>query len=159
MANLTEQEVLGVKGHIFACTQKTEKECFDRMIFSTSRVYSDKVINVKKGDTLFLYNLDVDMLYGPFVAKSNGGKDIAPEAWGGRYPYQVEVERNGDIKKVRNTKKVLKTIGVDWKKELDEERMRWLINYIYHPEKFDLQNLKANKLNSILLKCSKNSGT
>ena len=140
------QQVLGVKGHIFACTRKTEKECFDRMIFSTNRVYSDKVAKVKKGDVLLLYNLDTDTLYGPFMAKSDGGKDISPEAWNGKYPYQVEVVANGHIKSVRNARKIFKTIGVDWKNEVDEERIHWLINYLNQPEKFDLNNLSINKL-------------
>lgn len=143
---MTKQQVLGIKGHIFACTQKTEKECFDRMIFSTSKVYSDKVTNVKKGDVLLLYNLDTDVLHGPFTAKSDGGKDIVPEAWGGKYPYQVEVEKNGDVKALRNARKILKAIGVDWKNELDEERMHWLIDYLYQPEKFDLSKLNVTKL-------------
>lgn len=146
MSNLITQQVLGVKGHIFACTQKTEKECFDRMMFSTSKVYSDKVMKVKKGDALFLYNLDNDTIHGPFIAKSDGGKDIVPNAWGGKYPYQVEVEKNGNIKTVPNARKILKIIGTDWKNEVDEKRIQWLINYLHNPEKVNLQDLKANKL-------------
>ncbi|MEK6984745.1 MAG: DNA methyltransferase [Nanoarchaeota archaeon] len=146
MTNLIKQQIFGARGHIFACTRKTEKECFDRMIFSSNKIYSDKVAKVKKGDVLFLYNLDADAFHGPFTAKSEGGKNIAPEAWGGKYPYQVEVEKNGDIKTIRNARKMLKMIGIDWKNEVDAERMHWLINYLHEPEKVDLQKLNAKKL-------------
>ena len=135
-----------MNGHIFACTNKTEKECLDRMIFSTNRVYSDKITKVKKGDVLFLYNLDNDTIHGPFVAKSDGQKDIVPEAWGGKYPYQVEVDKNGSIKTIPNARKILKIIGIDWKNDVDKERIQWLINYLHNPEKVNLQDLKANKL-------------
>src|SRR5437870_6896814 len=70
-------------GHIFACTNKSEKECFDRMLFATSRIYGENVLKIKKGDLLFLLNLDNDRLYGTFRAKSKGARDIVPEAWNG----------------------------------------------------------------------------
>ena len=77
-------------GHIFACTSKSEQECFDRLLFATSRVYGESVLKIKKGDILFLLNLDTDTLYGTFMANSAGARNIVPEAWNGRYPYQVQ---------------------------------------------------------------------
>src|ERR671925_233552 len=99
-------QAAGQKGHIFACTDKSEKECFDRMLFATSRVYGENVLKIKKGDLLFLLNLDTDTLYGTFRAKSAGAKDVVPEAWKGRYPYQVQVSRNGSVHKLAGAKKV-----------------------------------------------------
>jgi hypothetical protein len=84
-------------GHIFACTRKSEQECFDRMLFATNRVYGENVLKIRRGDLLFLLNLDTDTLYGTFLAQSQGAKNIVPEAWKGRYPYQVEVSRNGTV--------------------------------------------------------------
>jgi hypothetical protein len=55
-------------GHIFACTRKSEQECFDRMLFATSRVYGENVLKIRRGDPLFLLNLDTDTLYGTFLA-------------------------------------------------------------------------------------------
>lgn len=49
-----------MKGYIFTCTNKTEKECFDRMIFATNKLYGDNVLQIEKGDVLFLYNMDSD---------------------------------------------------------------------------------------------------
>lgn len=126
------------KGHIFVCTNKTERECFDRLLFSTNKVYAEKVLQVKRGDTLFLYNLDNDMLYGVFKAKSDGGKNIIPEAWNGRYPYQVEVEKAGEIRSAKKNKKIFSKLGISWKNGLDEERTKLLLKYLENPNKFDL---------------------
>jgi hypothetical protein len=72
-------------GYIFACTKNTQDECFAHMLFSANKIYADKMLKVKKGDTLFLYNVDTDTLYGVYRAKSEGRKNIIPEAWNGKY--------------------------------------------------------------------------
>ncbi|NIR87225.1 hypothetical protein GWO13_06505 [Candidatus Bathyarchaeota archaeon] len=48
------------------------------------------------GDKLFLYNIDSGNLYGIFEAASEGAENIAPRAWGGRYPAQVKVSIDFD---------------------------------------------------------------
>jgi DNA modification methylase len=115
------QTVTEVKGYIFACTNKTEKECFDRMLFSTNKIYAEKALQVKKGDMLFLLNLETDVLYGPFKAESDGKKDIVPEAWGGKYPYQVVVEKSDKTAVCKTSGKILNRLGVDWKEPLNSE--------------------------------------
>jgi hypothetical protein len=92
-------------GYIFACTNKSEQECFDRMLFATNHVYGENVLKIKRGDLLFLFNLDTDTLYGTFQARSDGAKDIVPEAWKGRYPYQVKVSHNGKVHSLAGAKK------------------------------------------------------
>jgi DNA modification methylase len=119
-------------GHIFACTSKSEQECFDRMLFATSRVYGESVLKVKKDDVLFLLNLDTDTLYGTFRAKSAGAKDIVPEAWNGRYPYQVQVSRNGKVHSLKGAKKILS--GISWRDTLDAGQARALSLYLEKPE-------------------------
>lgn len=130
------------KGHIFACTNKTERECFDRMLFSTNKLYAEKALRVKKGDFLFLLNLDTDTLYGVFEAKSEGKKDIVPTAWDGKYPYQVEVERNGDIKAIKGAKKVLAKMGINWRDVLNADKLNLLLSYIQNPEEFNWELVK-----------------
>jgi len=120
-------------GHIFACTSKSEQECFDRMLFATSRVYGENVLKIEKGDLLFLLNLDSDTLYGTFRAKSKGARDIIPDAWNGRYPYQVQVLRNGTVHSLAGAKKVLSTIGINWRDTLDGELAKFLSQYIENP--------------------------
>ena len=121
--------MLAPKGHIFACTNKTEKECFERMLFSTNKVYANKALNVKKGDYLFLLNVESDTLYGVFKAKSDGRRDIVPEAWDGKYPYQVEVERDGEVKTIRKAKKLLSRLGITWTTSLDPIKTKELLSY------------------------------
>jgi DNA modification methylase len=122
-----------LNGHIFACTSKSQKECFDRMLFATNRLYGENVLKIRKGDLLFLLNLDTDTLYGTFHAKSNGGKDLVPDAWKGRYPYQVQVSRNGVVYSLAGAKKVLSSMGVSLRDVLDGELAQSLSQYIEKP--------------------------
>jgi len=131
------------RGHIFACTKNSERECFDRMLFATSKVYGEGVLKVKKGDALFLLNLDTDVLYGTFKAKSAGAKDIVPEAWNGRYPYQVQVTKNGAVLSLKGAKKVLSSSGISWRNALDMEQARLLSEYLENP-KGELKLAKKN---------------
>jgi hypothetical protein len=75
----------------FVCTNETESECFQRALFGDTKKLWDEIKDVKRGDTLFLYNVDTDVLFGPFTAESDGKLDIEPDAWGGRFPAQVRV--------------------------------------------------------------------
>jgi DNA modification methylase len=123
----------GRQGHIFACTSKTEKECFDRMLFGTGRLYGENASRVKKGDALFLLNLDSDVMHGPFAAGSDGRKDIAPDAWKGRYPYQVRVTKNGALYRAGDAKKVLSRMGLGWRDILVPDAARMLAQYLKDP--------------------------
>ncbi len=101
-----------VRGFIFTCTKKTEAECFDRLLFGTDKVYAPIVIRVRKGDLLFLNNLDKDTLYGVFKAFSYGELNIQPDAWKGKYPYQVKVENLGEKIALKNARKILNKFGI-----------------------------------------------
>jgi len=121
-------------GHIFACARKSEQECFDRMLFATSRVYGENVLKIRRGDLLFLLNLDTDTLYGTFLAQSHGAKNIVPEAWKGRYPYQVEVSRNGTVHSFVGARKLLSRMGVSWHDMLDGDLAQSLSRYLENPD-------------------------
>jgi DNA modification methylase len=131
-----------MKGFIFACTDKTEKECFDRMIFSTNKLYSDEVLQIKKGDYLFLYNIDKDVLYGIFKAVSDGGKNIEPDAWGGKYPYQVIVEKNENSITLKEARKILDKMGIKWGRILNSQLLEIFLNYLQNPDNFDWSKVK-----------------
>ena len=75
----------------FICTSATEAECFQRGLFGDTVKFLDEIRKIKRGDTLFLYNVNTDVLFGPFVAESNGGLNLEPDAWGGHFPAQVKV--------------------------------------------------------------------
>src|SRR4030067_3668320 len=106
-----EQVSQNATGFIFACTNSSQAECLQRMLFGTGRQYGAVAIRVKKGAFLFLLNLDADLLFGVFRAVSDGKLNIEPDAWNGNYPYQVRVEILGDIVPVENAKKLLKNMG------------------------------------------------
>jgi len=103
---------LEVQGQIFACTNKSKEECFRRLLFGTNRAYAPAVMRVRKGHYLFLLDFDSDQLYGVFKATSDAEMRIQPEAWKGKYPYQVKVKPIGKIIPVENAKKLLKTLGI-----------------------------------------------
>lgn len=100
-------------GQVFACTSKSEDECFNRLLFGTNKLYAPAAMRVRKGDFLFLLNLDSDLLYGVFKASSDGEMNIQPEAWKGKYPYQVKVGPIGKIIPLRNAKKLLKMLRIN----------------------------------------------
>jgi DNA modification methylase len=128
-----ENEGQAPEGYIFACTSKSERECFDRMLFATSHVYGENVLKIKKGHLLFLLNIDTDTLYGTFLARSDGAKDIVPEAWKGRYPYQVQVSHNGKIYSVEGAKKVLSIMRISLHDMLNGELTQLLSRHIENP--------------------------
>ena len=101
-----------IRGFLFACTKKTEAECFERLLFGTDKVYAPIVIRVRKGDLLFLNNLDTDTLYGVFRAVSDGDLNIQPDAWKGRYAHQVKVEILGEKMALKNARKTLNKFGI-----------------------------------------------
>jgi DNA modification methylase len=130
------------RGYVLACTAKSEKECFDRMLFATSKVYGENVLKIKKGDLLFLLNLDTDTLYGSFRASSDGGKDLVPEAWKGRYPYQVQVGSNGKVNSISGAKKVVSSLGPSWHEPLEPDTARALSVYMESRDKTLFANLQ-----------------
>lgn len=79
--------------YIFRCTNKTQKECFDRLLFGEKEKYRSRMSHLREGDKIYLYNIDTEMLHGSFCAKSDGATELEPMAWGGGFPVQVRVER------------------------------------------------------------------
>jgi len=73
------------------CSSETEAECFQRALFGDAMKFLDEVKEIKRGDALFLHNIDTDVLFRPFEAEGDGGLNIEPDAWGGCFPAQVRV--------------------------------------------------------------------
>jgi DNA modification methylase len=134
-----------LKAHIFVCTNKTEPECLQRMLFGTSKLYSDNVAKVKADDIIFLLNVNSDILYGVFRAKSDGQQNIVPEAWKGKYPYQVKVEPLGDIQTLKNARNILKKLGINWHKPLDDSRTERLLTFFSSKESEYIKQMIENK--------------
>lgn len=101
-----------IRGFIFACTNKSEHECLDKLLFATDKLYGPIVIRIRKGDLLFLNNVDTNTLYGVYRAVSDGCLNIASDAFGGRYPYQVKVEPVDNKVTIIDAKRVLTRFSV-----------------------------------------------
>ncbi len=81
-----------LKGFIFRCSNSTQDECFERMLFGEVSAYKQVIEQIKVSDIIYLYNVVSERLYGEFIAKSNGGLNIEPNAWSAKFPYQVKID-------------------------------------------------------------------
>jgi DNA modification methylase len=124
-------------GFIFACTNKSEIEMLGNLVFATNRIYSYKVFGVKEDDIVFLYNLDTDILWGTFKAKTSGKYDENLKIFDGKYPYYVIVEPIGRIKKLEKASKFFKKMGISWKDILTEQGAK-LLSYIIEKNTIDI---------------------
>lgn len=83
--------------YIFRCTDKTEQECLRKLLFGEKAKHASWVKTIKKGDPVFLYNVDSNLLSGVYIAATDGGENLDPGAWKGGFPYQVKIEPIKDI--------------------------------------------------------------
>jgi len=141
-----------IRGFIFTCSDKTESECFKRSLFGTDRIYGPVVIRIRKADLLFLVNIDTDTLYGVFKAVSDGGFKIVPEAWKGRYPYQVKVKILGQIIKLPRAGKILKKFEIRRNTPLCGKKLLDFLNlFIPNTRLLDNLNVKDNETIRLIL--------
>ena len=125
-----KHEKVLTRGFLFACTKNTEEECFDRMVFATEKAYGPIVMRIRKGDLLFLNNIDTDILYGAFRAVSDGFFNAESGNFNRKYPYQVKIENVGDKIKVNNAKKILNKLGIKRNKPLFKGKLAELLNIL-----------------------------
>jgi len=142
-----------VRGFIFACGESTEAECLNRKLFGTDRTYGPVVIRIRKGDLLFLNNLDTDVLHGVFRAATDGGFNIDPKAWKGRYTYQVRVESLGNKIALNNSTRILRRFGVTRNTPLHGERLAAFLDFFLEmPSLVDsVANSEASKSHRLIL--------
>ena len=85
-----------VEGYLFLCSNRTQKECFQKKLFGSTRKYLGWVEEIKIGTPLLLYSVDSKTLFGPFRAASEGKWNIDPAAWENMrplaFPAQVSVD-------------------------------------------------------------------
>jgi DNA modification methylase len=144
-----------VRGFLFACTEKTERECFERLLFGSDKVYAPVVTRVRKGDLLFLNNLDTDTLYGVFRAVSDGDFNMQPSAWNGKYPYQVKVEIIGEKKALKDAKKSLNKLEIRRNTPIVGEKLITLLDALepnsalLNPELWSIEKMIEKKINEV----------
>ncbi|KAJ0986703.1 hypothetical protein J5N97_005059 [Dioscorea zingiberensis] len=79
-------------GFIFICSGRTREECYVNRVFGLPRSQLEMVTRIEAGTILFLFDFDLKLLSGLYVASCNGGANLVPNAFGGRFPSQVKFE-------------------------------------------------------------------
>ena len=126
-------------GEVLSCTDSSEEDCFRRLLFAANRVHAPGFMKIKKGFLLFLLNLDSDKLYGVFRATSDSRFMIEPEAWEGKYPYQVKVEPIHDIICLRDAGNLLKRLEIQRGTPIGKNMMLRLLE-LYRPTDFPMND-------------------
>ena len=149
----SEKYNLPVRGFMLACGESTEAECLTRMLFGTDRTYGPVVIRIRKGDLLFLNNIETDSLHGVFRAVTDGGLNIEPKAWKGRYPYQVRVEMLGDKITLNNATRILRRFGMTRNTPLHTKRLAAFLDFFLKAPSFvdSVANSETSKSHSLIL--------
>lgn len=78
-------------GMVFMCNSKTKADCFRYKILGLPAGKKDQVAKIYKGMRLFLYDVDLRLMYGVFKATGAGGYNIEPKAFKSKFPSQVSV--------------------------------------------------------------------
>jgi hypothetical protein len=94
---------------LFRASRKTYNQCIQLMLVGQKKNYAKVVSTVKKGDIIFIHftgqHLPVEnqFIEGPYFATSEGYKDIIPDAWNGDFPWQVQIEKKGNIARINQS--------------------------------------------------------
>ncbi|KAI3772328.1 hypothetical protein L6452_03510 [Arctium lappa] len=76
-------------GMVFMCSSKTKPDCFRYKILGLPAGKKDQVAKVYKGMRLFLFDVDLRLMYGIFKAAGAGGYNIEPKAFKSAFPSQI----------------------------------------------------------------------
>ena len=143
-----------IRGFLFACTNKSEAECLDELVFATEKFYGPVVIRIRRGDLLFLNNINTDTMYGVFKAATNGRINIKQDAFNGRYPYQVKAKPIGETVALPKAKSLISNLNVNRYTPIYGEKLIEFINALtITPGQLNLQGDKeAPIINKPLLR-------
>lgn len=78
-------------GMIFMCTSQTKKDCYRYKLLGLPAGKKELVEKIYKGMRLFLFDLDLRLLYGIYKAAAPGGTNIEPKAFKSAFPSQVSL--------------------------------------------------------------------
>ncbi|MQL95055.1 hypothetical protein Taro_027720 [Colocasia esculenta] len=108
-------------GMIFMCSAETKEDCYRYKVFGMPAGKKETVAKIYKGMKLFLYDIDLKLLYGIYIATGKGGYNIQSKAFNSAFPSQVRF-------------KVLKDYL-----PLPEEKFKAAIKANYYKKKFRLE--------------------
>ncbi|RWR81613.1 Dev_Cell_Death domain-containing protein [Cinnamomum micranthum f. kanehirae] len=76
-------------GMIFMCNSKTKGDCYHYKVLGLPASKKEKVLKIYKGMRLFLFDIDMKLLYGIYKAAGPGGYNIEHKAFNSAFPSQV----------------------------------------------------------------------
>ncbi|CAO2824962.1 unnamed protein product [Amaranthus hypochondriacus] len=76
-------------GMIFMCSSDTKKDCYRYKVLGLPAGKKENVLKIYKGMRLFLFDVDLRMMYGIYKAAGPGGYNIEPRAFKSQFPSQV----------------------------------------------------------------------
>jgi|WetSurMetagenome_2_1015567.scaffolds.fasta_scaffold75066_2 hypothetical protein len=92
---------------LFRASRKTYNQCIQLMLVGQQQYNSNDVLQVKKGDIIFIHftgqmlPIENQFIEGPYFALSDGQKDIISDAWDGDFPWQVKIEKKGNVARIK----------------------------------------------------------
>ena len=78
-----------LRAYIFECNNDTFAECIEKGLFGSHLAWP---LAIKKGDLCFLYHYGSHEVLALWTADSDGGVNLDPAAWRGRYHNQIRVK-------------------------------------------------------------------
>lgn len=76
------------KTFVFECNSNTYLDCVEKNLFGSNKPWP---LEIKEGDYCLLHHYEIGGLLGLWKATSNGGRNLVPKIWGGKFPFQVHV--------------------------------------------------------------------
>ncbi len=120
---------------IFECSSTTYIDCMEKSLFGSNKPWP---LEIKTGDYLLLHHYEIGGLLGLWQATSNGGRNLVPKIWAGKFPFQVRVKL-AILKPTEVPPKVLADLGINaatgrFENSLDEELAAELIRALQAPQ-------------------------
>lgn len=98
-----------VRTFVFQCNSGTYLDCVEKSLFGSNKQWP---LEIKEGDYCLLHHYEIGGLLGLWQATCNGGRNLVPKMWGGKFPFQAKVKLV--LPKVTEVpKKVLADLGIN----------------------------------------------
>jgi hypothetical protein len=75
---------------VFMCSSNTYLDCVGGNLFGSNEPWP---LDIREGDYCLLHHYEIGALFGLWRATCDGGRNLAPKMWKGKFPFQVRVEQ------------------------------------------------------------------